>query len=91
MTLLDHSPRTGYAYRAQRRLEIVTTGGMDAVLRVADTLRDSGFPIREFTADMRDGVPYCRVTCTVSLTPAESDVFPEMLSLLDEVVTVQPR
>lgn len=91
MTVLDHSPSTGYTYRVQRRLEIVTIGGMDAVIRVADTLRDSGFPIREFAADMRDGVPYSSVTCTVSLTHAESDAFPAMLSSLDEVVTVQPR
>ena len=44
MTVLDHSPRTGYAYRMQRRHEIVTVGGMDAVLRVGDALRHSASP-----------------------------------------------
>lgn len=91
MTMLDRPTRAGYAYRVQRRLEIVTVGGVDAVIRVADTLRKTGFPIGEFAADVRDGVPYGSVTCTVSLTHEESAAFPAMLSLLDEVVAVQPR
>jgi hypothetical protein len=91
MTVLDHSPRTGYAFRMQRRHEIVTVGGMDAVLRVGDALRHLGFPIREFTADVRDGVPYSCVTCTVSLTAEEYDAFPAMLGRLDDVVSVEPR
>ena len=91
MTVLDHSPRTGYAFRMQRRHEIVTVGGMDAVLRVGDALRHLGFPIREFTADVRDGVPYSCVTCTVSLTAEEYDAFPAMLGCLDDVVSVEPR
>ena len=49
-----------------------------------------GFPIREFTADVRDGVPYGSVMCTLSLTSAEFDAFPAMLSALDEVVSVEP-
>ena len=36
MTVLDDSPRSTYAPRLQRRHEIVTTGGMDGVLCVAD-------------------------------------------------------
>jgi hypothetical protein len=91
MTVLDHSPRTGYAFRIQRRHEIITVGGMDAVLRVGEALRHLGFPIREFTVDVRDGVPYSCVTCTVSLTAEESDAFPAMLCRLDDVVSVEPR
>jgi hypothetical protein len=90
MTVLDHSPRTGYAYRIHRRHEIVTVGGMDAVLRVGDALRHSGFPIREFSVEVRDGVPYSRVTCTVSLTAEEAEAFPAMLCRLDDVVAVEP-
>ena len=90
MTVLDHSPRAGYAFRLQRRHEIVTVGGLDAVLRVGDALRHFGFPIREFAVDMRDGVPYCCVTCTLSLTSEECDAFPRMLGGLDEVVSVVP-
>ncbi len=91
MTVLDHSPRTGYAYRMQRRHEIVTVGGMDAVLRVGDALRHFGFPIREFAVDVRDGVPYSCVTCTVSLTAEENDAFPTMVNDLADVVSVEPR
>jgi hypothetical protein len=91
MTVLDHSPRTGYAFRMQRRHEIVTTGGMDAMLRVGDALRHLGFPVREFAVDVRDGAPYNCVTCTVSLTAEESDAFPAMLCCLDDVVSVEPR
>jgi hypothetical protein len=91
MTVLDHSPRTGYAFRMQRRHEIITVGGMDAVLRVGDALRHLGFPIREFAADVREGVPYSSVTCTVSLTAEEFAAFPAMLGRLDDVVSVEPR
>lgn len=90
MTVLDHSHHTTYAFRMQRRHEIVTVGGMDAVLRVGHALRHLGFPIREFAADVRDGVPYGCVTCTVSLTSEESDAFPAMLCALDDVVSVEP-
>jgi hypothetical protein len=91
MTVLDHSPRSGYPFRMQRRHEIVTVGGMDAVLRVGDALRHLGVPIREFAVDVRDGVPYSCVTCTLSLTAEESDAFPALLGLLDDVVSVEPR
>jgi hypothetical protein len=90
MTVLDHSPRATYSFRLQRRHEIVIIGGMDAVLHVGDALRHLGFPIREFAADVREGVPYSRVTCTVSLTSEESDAFPAMLCALDDVVSVEP-
>jgi hypothetical protein len=91
MTVMDHSPRTtGYSFRMQRRHEIVTTGGMEGVLRVGAALRACGFSVREFTVDVRDGVPYSSVTCTVSLTSAESDSFADRMASLDEVVSVDP-
>jgi hypothetical protein len=92
MTVLDHSPRTtsGYAFRLQRRHEIVTTGGMEGVLRVGAALRACGFPVRDFAVEVRDGVPYSSVTCTVSLTSAESDSFAARIGALDEVVAVDP-
>jgi hypothetical protein len=92
MTVLDHSPRTtGYTFRLQRRHEIVTTGGMEGVLRVGAALRACGYPVREFAVDVRDGVPYSSVTCTVSLTSAESDSFADRLARIDDVVSVDPR
>jgi hypothetical protein len=90
MTVLDDSPRATYAPRLQRRHEIVTTGGMDGVLCVADALRDTGFPIRDFAVDVRDGVPYSSVTCTVSVTNDESAVFEERISALSAVIAVEP-
>ena len=92
MTVLDHSPRTtGHAFRIQRRHEIVTVGGMDGVLRVGAALRACGFPVRDFAVDVRDGVPYSSVTCTVSLTSAESDSFTDRIASLDDVVSVDQR
>jgi hypothetical protein len=90
MTVLDHSPRSTWAPRLQRRHEIVTTGGIDGVLRIGAALRASGFPVRDFTVDVRDGVPYSSVTCTVSLTSAESATFAERMGELPTVVSVAP-
>ncbi len=89
MTVLDDTPRT--AFRMARRHEIVTTGGMDAVLRVGDALRCCGYPIRDFAVEVHDGVPYACVTCSVSLTAAESDAFAVQMSALAGVVAVDQR
>jgi hypothetical protein len=90
MTVLDDSPRSTYAPRLQRRHEIVTTGGMDGVLCVADALRDTGFPVRDFAVDVRDGVPYSSVTCTVSVTSDESSTLEERISALPGVIAIEP-
>lgn len=90
MTLLDDSPRSDYAFRMHRRHEIVTVGGMDGVLRVADALRACGYPVRDFTVEVHDGVPYSRVSCTVSVTNSESDAFAARVGALAEVVSVGP-
>lgn len=94
MTLLDPrpvpGPRTAYAPRMQRRHEIVTTGGMDGVLTIGAALQACGFPVRDFVVDVRDGVPYSSVTCTVSVTSAESSTFSERLGSLPAVLSVEP-
>ena len=90
MTVLDHTPRAGWTPRIPRRHEIVTIGGMDGVLRVGDALRAGGYPVRDFVADVRDGVPYSSVTCTVSLTSAEAASFAERLGSCPAVVSVEP-
>ncbi len=89
MTILDH-PRTTWTPRFPRRHEIVTTGGMEGVLRVGDALRAAGFTVRDFTADVRDGVPYSSVTCTVSLSVAEAAAFAQRLGRCPSVVSVEP-
>lgn len=90
MTILDDAPRTGWIPRLARRHEIVTTDGMDGVLRIGDALRAGGYPVRDFTADVRDGVPYSSVLCTVSLTSTEAASFAERLCTLPAVVSVEP-
>ncbi|TQM14149.1 hypothetical protein [Pseudonocardia kunmingensis] len=91
MSVLDHqSPRATWAPRLQRRHEIVTTGGMQGVLDIASALRAGGFPVREFTVEVRDGVPYSSVTCTVSLTAAECAGFADRLGAVPAVVSVEP-
>lgn len=81
---------TAYALRQHRRHEIVTTGGMDGVLRLGAALRTGGFAVRDFAVDVREGIPYSSVTCTVSLTSAESDSFTEQIRELPVVVAVGP-
>jgi hypothetical protein len=90
MTFVDQSPRPTWVPRLQRRHEIVTTGGIDGVLRIGAALRAGGFPVRDFTVDVRDGVPYSSVTCTVSLTSDESDTFAERMGAVPAVVAVAP-
>jgi hypothetical protein len=89
MTLLDDFPRS--SFRSARRHEIVTVGGMDAVLRVGDALRCCGYPVRDFSVEVHDGVPYSSVTCTVSLSAAESCAFTSRIGALSEVLSVEPR
>jgi hypothetical protein len=90
MTVIDSSSRAAWTPRLHRRHEIVTTGGVQGVLDVGTALRTSGFPVSDFAVDVRDGVPYSSVTCTVSLTNAECSVFTERLSALPSVISVQP-
>ena len=89
MTVLDH-PGTAWTPRFPRRHEIVTTGGMEGVLRVGDALRAEGFTVRDFTADVRDGVPYSSITCTVPLSSAEAAAFAQRLARCPSVVSVEP-
>jgi hypothetical protein len=90
MTVLDHSPRNTWAPRLQRRHEIVTTGGMQGVLDIGTALRACGYAVREFAVEVRDGVPYSSVTCTVSLTADESATFADRLGAVPAVVSVEP-
>jgi hypothetical protein len=90
MSVLDHSPHTTWSPRLQRRREIVTTGGMQGVLDIATALRAEGFPVREFAVEVRDGVPYSSVTCTVSLTAAECACFADRLGAVPAVISVEP-
>ena len=60
------------------------------MLDVGAALHDCGFPVRDFIVDVRDGVPYSSITCTVSVTQDESTEFAQRLGALPAVVTVDP-
>lgn len=90
MTVIDDAPRTAYTPRSHRRHEIVTSSGMDGVLRVGAALSTCGFPVRDFVAEVREGVPYSSVTCTVSLTGTECETFAAQLGAVPCVVAVTP-
>jgi len=90
MTVLDDRPRTSWTPRLPRRHEIVTTGGMAGVLDVGAALHACGFPVRDFIADVRDGVPYSSINCTVSLSQDELVEFARRLGALAAVVAVEP-
>ena len=93
MTVLDAFPRrtTPYQPRLDRRHEIVTTGGMEGVLRVGAALSTCGYQVHQFVADVQDGVPYASVTCTVALTATETALFAERLREVPAVIAVDPR
>lgn len=82
------SPLSDIALRMHRRHEIVTTDGIDGVCRVATLLRQSGYRVRDFSADVREGVPLSSLTCTVSLTSDETEDFARLLAGLPTVVSV---
>jgi hypothetical protein len=96
MTVLDHRPRSDrtasdWAPRLHRRHEIVTTGGMGGALHVGAALQTCGYPVRDFAVEVREGIVYSTVTCTVSLTPAEAEIFAERLRELPAVIAVDLR
>jgi hypothetical protein len=93
MTVLDHSrtsSRDSWSPRLRRRHEIVTTGGVQGVLDIGTALNDGGFPVSDFVVDVRDGVVYSSVTCTVSLTSAELTAFTERMATVPSVISVEP-
>lgn len=88
MTILDDRPQRTYTPRLHRRHEIVTTGGLEGILQVSAILADHA--VREFAADVREGVMYSTVTCTVSLTDDECRRLVERLSAAPVVASVSP-
>jgi hypothetical protein len=90
MTVIDDTARTSYTPRMHRRHEIVTTSGMDGVLTLGSALTDCGYPVRDFAVDVREGIPYSSVFCTVSLTGSEQEEFARQIEALPCVVAVTP-
>ncbi|MEU6697155.1 hypothetical protein [Pseudonocardia sp. NPDC046786] len=78
------------AARMPRRHTVVTGDGMDGVMQLATALQACGRPLREFSVDVREGVAYSSVTCTMSMTPAEADEFESRMLALPGVLAVDP-
>lgn len=80
--------RTGYLPRMHRRHEIVASGGVSGALAAGEALAGCGYPVRDLTVDVREGVAYSSLLCTVSLTAAESATFAERILSCSTVVAV---
>lgn len=91
MDLMSAPRPADLAMRLHRRHDIVTADGMDGVFRVAAALRESGYRVRDFSADVREGVVLSSLTCTVSLTSDESELFIDQLQQVPSVVSVEQR
>ncbi|MFP5020605.1 hypothetical protein [Pseudonocardia phyllosphaerae] len=78
------------ASRMPRRHTVVTDDGLAGAMLVANALQSCGRTVREFAVDVREGVPYGSVTCTLSMTPAETEEFCDRLRTLPCVLAVDP-
>ncbi|MFC5993417.1 hypothetical protein ACFQE5_04210 [Pseudonocardia hispaniensis] len=78
------------AARIHRRHEIVTSGGMTGVMQVADMLHSCGLPVRDFSVEVREGVAYGSLSCTLSMTADEAQRFVARLCTLPAVISVDP-
>lgn len=78
------------ASRMPRRHTVVTRDGLDGVMQVATALQACGRTLSEFAVDVRDGVAYSSVTCTMSMTPSECDAFAHRMMDMTCVVAVDP-
>ncbi|MEJ8279810.1 hypothetical protein [Pseudonocardia spirodelae] len=78
------------ASRMPRRHTVVTGDGMSGVMQIAAALQGCGRTLREFCVDVREGVAYSSVTCTMSMTPAEADDFSHGMLALPGVMAVDP-
>ncbi|MEQ3553216.1 hypothetical protein WIS52_22330 [Pseudonocardia nematodicida] len=101
MSITTHRPSTfsftdssgdpaDIASRMPRRRTVVTGDGIDGVMRVASVLQACGRTLREFAVDVREGVAYSSVTCTMSMTPDEAESFENGMLAMPGVVAVDP-
>lgn len=91
MTLAHHATRAAPGgVRSHRRYAVLITDGIDGVLRVATVLRQRGYLVRDFAADVREGVVLSAVTCTVFATAEEADLCVQRLLRIPVVVSVDP-
>ncbi|GAY11259.1 hypothetical protein TOK_5766 [Pseudonocardia sp. N23] len=73
-----------------RRYEIVVSGGLGGALAAAELLRDSGLPVRDFSVEVREGIPYSSVFATMSMTDGEAPAFADRMLAHPVVLAVDP-
>ncbi|MFP5070349.1 hypothetical protein ACLFMI_11855 [Pseudonocardia nantongensis] len=78
------------ASRMPRRHTVVTDDGLNGAMQVATALQTCGRPLREFAVDVREGVGYGSVTCTMSMTPGEAEQFETRMLAMPCVLAVDP-
>ncbi len=83
-------PSSDIISRIHRRHSIVTANGLDGAMAVAAMLQSCGYPIRDFAVDVREGIVYSSLSCTISMTAAEACGFADRLGALPSVVSVDP-
>jgi hypothetical protein len=76
--------------RTHRRHQVLTSGGLDGVLRVVTLLRGRGYRVRDLSVDVGEGVVCSTVRCTVSLTDDEASLLVNRLLRLPSVESVDP-
>lgn len=103
MTILDDRPSTPnpadtvcadarprMAWRMHRRYELVVSGGLGGALHTAQALHDCGIPVRDFSVEVREGVPYSSVFATMSMSDDEVPRFAEHMLAQPSVLAVDP-
>lgn len=90
MSIIDGIRPSQLAARVHRRYEIVVSGGLSGALHAAEVLNDCGLPVRDFAVDVREGITYSSLHCTVSTSAQEARWFAERLGSLPCVVAVDP-
>ena len=90
MTLLDDRRPSDTGFRMYRRYEITVSGGLGGALQAAELLRDCGLPVRDFSVEVREGVPYSSVFATMSMTVREAPDFADRMLAHPMVLAVDP-
>ncbi|GEL17153.1 hypothetical protein [Pseudonocardia asaccharolytica] len=91
MSILSETrPFPDIAARIHRRHNILTSGGMTGVMQVAGVLQDCGLPVRDFSVDVREGVAYGSLSCTISMTADEAQRLVARLCSVPAVIAVDP-
>ncbi len=101
MTILDHrrpsdtSRRSDSAHPGGSVCTAATRSSSPAAsvgaLAAAELLRDSGLPVRDFSVEVREGIPYSSVFATMSMTDGEAPpAFADRMLAHPVVLAVDP-